>query len=183
MVFTNNLNGPVTVATGNTLTLGSAGIDMSKVNQSVTFNNPITLAAPQVWSITNSRTLAVNGAFTSTGNSVIETGGGTLALGSTTSDAGANIQVNAGIIQANASSGIMVSLNGGTFNVNAADSNPVNVMAGGTGTKRRRQPHLEAAASPAAVRSRSSLRARIHGVETISIIPGPSPCRAAARCA
>ena len=52
IVFTNNLNGNVTVAAGNTLTLGGSGIDMSKANHSVTFNNAITLAADQVWNIT-----------------------------------------------------------------------------------------------------------------------------------
>jgi rhamnogalacturonan endolyase len=132
LVFTNNLNGPVSIATGNTLALGGAGIDMSKANQNVTFNNALALAATQAWNITNSRTLTVNGAFTSASNNVIKTGSGTLALGSSVNDAGANIQVNAGTVQANASSGIQISLNGGTFNVNVADSNPVNVMSGGT---------------------------------------------------
>ena len=132
LVFTNNLNGNVTVAAGNTLTLGGSGIDMSKANHSVTFNSPITLAATQVWNVTNTQTLTVNGTFTGAGNNVIKTGGGTLALGSTANDAGANIQVNSGTIQANAGSGITISLNGGTFNVNAADGNPMNIVSGGT---------------------------------------------------
>jgi rhamnogalacturonan endolyase len=132
LIFSNNMNGPVTVGSGNTLTIGSAGIDMGRANQSVTFNNTIALAGLQVWSITNTRTLTVAGTFTSAGNTVIKTGSGTLALGGTSSDAGANIQVNSGVVQANASSGILVSLNGGTFNVNTFDSNPINVMSGGT---------------------------------------------------
>jgi autotransporter-associated beta strand protein len=130
LVFTNNLNGSVTVATGNTLTLGGSGIDMSRANHSVTFNNPITLAATQVWNITNGQSLTISGAFTSASNTVIQTGGGTLYLGTGTSDVGANIQVNSGIVQANVSSGIMILLNGGTFNVNVADGNPMNVMSG-----------------------------------------------------
>ena len=132
IIFTNNLNGNVTVATGNTLTIGGPGIDMSKANHSVTFNNAITLAATQVWSITNGQSLTVNGTFTSASNNVIQTGGGTLYMGTTTSDAGANIQVNSGTVQANAGSGITISLNGGTFNVNVADGNPMNIMTGGT---------------------------------------------------
>jgi len=132
IIFTNNLNGPVTVATGNTLTLGSAGIDMSKANESVTFNNAITLAASQIWNVTNNQSLTVNGTFTSESNTIIQTGGGTLYLGVTANDPGANMQVNSGTIQANASSGITISLNGGTFNINAFDANPINVMSGGT---------------------------------------------------
>ena len=131
LVFTNNLNGNVTVAAGNSLTLGGSGIDMSKANHSVTFNNAITLAATQVWSITNGQSLTVNGTFTSASNTVIQTGG-TLNLGATANDTGANIQVNSGTIQANASSGITISLNGGTFNVNVADGNPISVISGGT---------------------------------------------------
>jgi autotransporter-associated beta strand protein len=132
LVFTNNMNGNVTVATGNTLTLGGSGIDMSKANHSVTFNNPITLAATQVWNVTNTQTLTVNGTFTGAGNNIIKTGSGTLALGTTANDTGANIQVNSGTIQANAGNGITISLNGGTFNVNVADGNPMNIMSGGT---------------------------------------------------
>lgn len=133
LIFTNNLNGNATVAAGNTLTLGTNGIDMSKANHSVTFNNAISLAALQIWSVTNGQSLTVNGTFTSASNTVIKTGGGTLALGSASNDAGANIQVNSGTVQVNTSSGIMISLNGGTF----ADSgsfinNPINVMSGGT---------------------------------------------------
>jgi rhamnogalacturonan endolyase len=133
IIFTNNLNGNVTVAAGNTLTLGGSGIDMSKANHSVTFNNAITLAATQVWNITNGQSLTVNGTFTSASNNVIQTGGGTLYLGTGTSDGGANIQVNSGVAQANVSSGIMISLNGGTFNNNGSYvNNPINVMSGGT---------------------------------------------------
>jgi autotransporter-associated beta strand protein len=132
LIFTNNLNGPVTVAAGNTLTLGSAGIDMSKANQSVIFNCAVTTASNQVWNVTNNQSLTVSGAFTSASNNVIKTGGGTLYLGTATSDAGANIQVNAGTVQANVSSGIMLALNGGAFNVNVSDGNPINVLSGGT---------------------------------------------------
>lgn len=133
LVFTNNMNGPVTVAAGNTLTLNDNGIDMSRANQNVTFNNAITLAATQVWNITNSRTLTVNGAFTSASNNVIVTGGGTLALGSTVNDSTANVQVNAGTVRGLASSTIKISLNGGTFNNEGAfANNPINVMSGGT---------------------------------------------------
>jgi len=130
--FANNLNGPVSVAAGNALTLGSAGIDMSQANQGATFNNNIVLASNQVWNVVGGRTLAINGSFTSASNTVIKTGSGTLALGSTSNDAGARIQVNSGVVQANVSSGITIALNGGIFNVNVADNNPVNVMSGGT---------------------------------------------------
>jgi autotransporter-associated beta strand protein len=132
LIFSNNLNGPVTVGAGNTLTLGGSGIDMSGANKSVTFSNAISLATNQIWNVTNNQSLTVNGNFTSASNNVIKTGGGTLYLGSTANDVGANIQVNSGIVQANAGSGIMISLNGGTFNINVADGNPIHVVSGGT---------------------------------------------------
>ena len=132
LIFTNNLNGNVTVGAGNTLTLGSAGIDMSRANRSVTFNSAISIAASQIWNITNTQSLTINGAFTSGGNTVIKTGSGTLFLGYSASDVGATIQVNSGLIQANASSGTTIALNGGTFKIAAADSNPINVLSGGT---------------------------------------------------
>ncbi len=133
LIFSNSMNGAVLVGGTNTLTLGGAGIDMGRANQSVTFNNAIALAATQVWNITNSRTLTVNGTFTSASNNVIKTGGGTLALGATSGDAGANIQADAGTVQVSDSSGIMVSLNGGTFNDSGSFiNNPINVMSGGT---------------------------------------------------
>src|SRR5207248_8223654 len=102
-------------------------IDMSQANQSVTFNNAVTLAATQEWDLGNS--LTVNGTFTSASNTVYKLGAGTLYLGTTSNDAGANIEVDAGAVQANASSSILISLNGGTFNVNVFDSNPINVMS------------------------------------------------------
>jgi len=132
LIFTNNLNGPVIVAAGGTLTLGGAGINLGRANQSVTFNNALTLAASQVWNVTNNQSLTVNGAFTSASNTVIQTGGGILYLGATVNDTGANIQMNSGTVQANASSSIMISLNGGTFNINVFAANPINVMSGGT---------------------------------------------------
>jgi autotransporter-associated beta strand protein len=129
LIFSNNLNGAVTVAAGNALTLGGDGINMATANQNVTFNNALSVAAPQIWNVGTSRSLTVNGTFTSVSNTVIKTGGGNLNLGTTTSDAGANIQVDSGVAQANASSGILISLNGGTFNVNAFVSNPINVLS------------------------------------------------------
>jgi autotransporter-associated beta strand protein len=132
LIFTNNLNGAVTIAAGNTLTLGGAGVDMGVTSQNVTFSNAINLAALQTWNVATGRNLAIYGALTSASNNVTKTGGGTLNIGTTTSDPGANIQVNAGTVQANANSGITISLNGGSFNINTFDSNPINVMSGGT---------------------------------------------------
>ena len=133
LIFSNNLNGGVSVASGNTLTLGNDGIDMSLANQSVTFNNAITLATNQVWDIASGRTLAVNGTFTSAGNNVIKTGSGTLVLGTSSNDSGANIQANSGTVQVSTSSGIMVSLNGGTCKIAGSyPNNPINVLSGGT---------------------------------------------------
>jgi autotransporter-associated beta strand protein len=131
LVFNGNLNGPVSVAAGDTLALGNAGIDMSLANQNVTFNHAIALASSQVWNVGGGRTLTMNGALTNAGYSLVKSGAGTLRLGATAHDTGANIQVNSGTVQADVSSGIKISLNGATFNVNVYDSNPIEVMSGG----------------------------------------------------
>ena len=129
LVFTNNMNGPMIVAAGNTLTLNDNGLDMSQANQNVTFNNSIVLAATQVWNITNSRTLAVNGAIASSINYVIKTGAGTLSLGNGAINP--NIQVNSGTVAEGVFGTNTIILNGGTFSLSVADNRLVNVMAGG----------------------------------------------------
>ncbi len=131
LTFAGNMAGPVTVGAGNTLTLGGAGVDMSLANQNVTFHPAMALASNQVWNVAGGRTLTVNGSFTGAGFTVTKSGSGTVALGSSANDAGAKIQVNSGVVQANINNGITIALNGGTFNVNVAAGNPINVMLGG----------------------------------------------------
>lgn len=69
----------VSVATGNTLTLGSSGIDMSTATQSLTINAPVTLGAAHSWNVATGRTLTVNGIVGGTVG-LTKAGGGDLSL-------------------------------------------------------------------------------------------------------
>ena len=52
---------------GQKLTLGGGGIDMRCSTKNVVVNNPVGLAAAQIWCIADSRTLTVNGVVSGTG--------------------------------------------------------------------------------------------------------------------
>ena len=62
--------GLVTLAAGNTLTVGASGIDLSTATQNLTLNSGLTLQGKQNWSAAASRTLDVAGIFTRTGATV-----------------------------------------------------------------------------------------------------------------
>ena len=58
--FDSNLAGPVTIASGNTLTLGTSGISLSAANNDVTINCALTLGtSPQTWTVASGRTLTI----------------------------------------------------------------------------------------------------------------------------
>ena len=69
---------------GSALTLGASGFDLSAGANSFTFYPDITVTAPQIWNIANTRTLTVFGNVTGTagtnGLDVLKMGGGTLNL-------------------------------------------------------------------------------------------------------
>jgi rhamnogalacturonan endolyase len=131
LVFGGNLNGPVTIAAGNILTLGSSGIDMSTANQNVTFNQSTSLDAPQTWNVVSGRTLAVNGAISETGsgNGIVKTGTGTLSISGASSFVD-GVTVNQGEVLVTGGT-MPVKLNGGLFTVGAALSTPVHVSDNG----------------------------------------------------
>src|SRR5215211_2850838 len=52
-----NPGGAITFNTGNTLTLGASGIDMSAATVNFTLNCVVALAASQIWSVNGGRTL------------------------------------------------------------------------------------------------------------------------------
>ena len=72
---------------GSALTLGANGFDLSAGSNNFTFYPGITIAAPQVWNITNTRTLVVYGVVGGTAGTnaldITKSGGGTLNLRST----------------------------------------------------------------------------------------------------
>src|SRR5262245_34582873 len=60
-----NPGGAVTIAVGNTLTLGTSGIDMGRASQNLTISSGLTLGpGTQRWNVTNGTTLTVDGTLT-----------------------------------------------------------------------------------------------------------------------
>jgi autotransporter-associated beta strand protein len=64
--------GSVTINAGNTLTLGSGGIDMSAATQNLTISSTLALGAGhQVWTVLTGRTLALNGTLSRAAGSTL----------------------------------------------------------------------------------------------------------------
>lgn len=120
---------PVTIGIGNTLTLGAGGIDTSSASQSLTLSNALVAGAPQTWNV-----VAALGVRNGVGGTslVTKTGGGTLTIANV-SPTLTKIQIDQGIVSSSVGGvgSTIMSLNGGTFSVNAALSTPVEVIAGG----------------------------------------------------
>jgi fibronectin-binding autotransporter adhesin len=74
--------GAVTITSGSTLTLGTAGIDMSAATQDLSIASGVTLGADQSWTVDDGLTLAVSGAIGETGGArgLTKAGVGTLTL-------------------------------------------------------------------------------------------------------
>ncbi|MEI7900899.1 MAG: autotransporter-associated beta strand repeat-containing protein [bacterium] len=62
--------GAVTINSGNTLTVGTSGIDLSTATTNLTLNCGLTLLGKQSWKAAAGRTLTVGGTFTHTGTMV-----------------------------------------------------------------------------------------------------------------
>ena len=62
--------GPVTLGAGNTLTIGTAGIDLSAATQDLTISSGLTVFGKQSWKAAADRTLEVTGIFTRNGATV-----------------------------------------------------------------------------------------------------------------
>ena len=83
-ILVTNPGGAVSITTGNTLTLGSSGIDMSGASANLTISSGLTLGAGnQVWNVASGRTLTLNtGTFSrSAGATLNLQGSGTVASG------------------------------------------------------------------------------------------------------
>lgn len=123
----------VSIATGNTLSLGASGIDMSAAAQNLTINSPVTLGAAQSWNVVTGRVLTVNGIIGGTVG-VTKTGTGELSLvGANTFTGG--VALNAGKLRirngngAGATGNPITALDGTTILVDnsAFPGNPVTV--------------------------------------------------------
>lgn len=83
-ILVTNPAGAVNIASGNTLTLGASGIDMSGATANLTVSSSLTLGAGnQTWNVANGRTLALNtGTFSrSSGATLNVQGSGTISSG------------------------------------------------------------------------------------------------------
>jgi len=75
-----NPGGNVTINAGNTLTLGSAGIDMSASTRNLTIKSGLALSQNQEWTINANRTTSFEGGVLSGNSLLTKSGEGTLGL-------------------------------------------------------------------------------------------------------
>jgi autotransporter-associated beta strand protein len=81
-ILVTNPAGAINITSGNTLTLGASGVDMSGATANLTISSGLTLGAGnQMWNVTNSRTLTLNtGTFSrSSGATLNVQGAGTIS--------------------------------------------------------------------------------------------------------
>lgn len=101
-----------------TLTLGSAGIEMSAAAVNLTLGVPLVLGGNQSWTVNANRTLAVSGIISGASSVLTKSGTGNLTMANASNTYGGGTIINAGQLrmdlQANAALGTgPVTLNGG----------------------------------------------------------------------
>ncbi len=134
------LTGPVSIdgsGGANSLTI-SNGIDLSGASQNLTITAPVVLGASQSWTVTNARTLSVNGGVSGGSSALTISGGGTVSLagtntytGATTISAGALTISGAGRLGGGAYAANIT--NNGAFNYNSSASQTNGGVMSGTG--------------------------------------------------
>ncbi len=83
----------------NTLTLGTAGIDMAQAKAGLTIETELNFGAPQTWNVATSRTLTVSGTLTSAADEpLVKTGEGTLDLRGVNTSFDGGLTVSNGIL-------------------------------------------------------------------------------------
>jgi autotransporter-associated beta strand protein len=114
---------------GNTLTLGTAGVDMSAASANFTMSNSIVLGASQPWNVASGQTLTAAGVVSDAGNGYGLTlpGAGTVAL-SAANTFGGGVNLNAGTLNINNASALgtgTLTINGGAvYGQNVTITNP-----------------------------------------------------------
>ena len=106
--------GKVTIKQGNSLTLGSSGIDMLLATQNLSLNSAVVLGADQTWNTAAGTTLEANGGVTG-GFKITKSGSGTLTLSSTNGYSGGTTLTAGTVAFATGSLGTAgaVTMNGG----------------------------------------------------------------------
>ena len=99
-----NPGGTVTINAGDSLTLGSAGIDMSAATQNLTLGNAVTLGAAQAWNVGTGRTLTTTGALGGSA-ALTKSGAGTLTLSGANNATGA-VTVSVGTLKGGAANAL-----------------------------------------------------------------------------
>jgi len=132
-----NPGGTVTINSGNTLTLGASGIDMSAATADFNLNCAVVLGTSQTWNITSGRTLTSTGIISGSGN-LTKSGAGTLTLsgantytGSTTINGG-TLSVANGTALGSGTSVLTINPTG-IFQATGTFSSSRIVVLGGTG--------------------------------------------------
>jgi autotransporter-associated beta strand protein len=114
-----NPGGPVTIGSGNTLTLGSfaTDIDMTAATQDLTLGCDLFMSQSNVWDVATGRTLTMGGDVSGAA-SLVKQGEGTVVLSSDTSWGGTT-NITAGTLQwtGNRTSGM-----GGTFDIGGSNA-------------------------------------------------------------
>jgi fibronectin-binding autotransporter adhesin len=119
-----------------TLTLGTAGIDMTQATNNLTINPNVALGASQTWAVSNGRTLTVTGVVSGDATKTLTKNDlGTLTLSGTNTYAGRTI-LNNGILMANNDSALgsgLLIMAGGTLSnsVSVTLTNSINLSSDG----------------------------------------------------
>ncbi len=140
--FDGTMQGPLAIASGNTLTLGASGINMSAASQSVTFNNLLALGAGQTWLVANNQTLNVKGVVSGAGFPLTINDGSTANSGSVIFSTQANTYtggtlINGGVVQVGIASSLgtgAITNNGGILRLPPATALTISVPLYFTGT-------------------------------------------------
>ena len=130
--------GPLTVASGNTLTLGTSGINMSAANNNMTFNCALTLGGAQTWNAASGRTLTFGGSSISAGANLLTiAGAGSTSIGATaiisstggiTKTGGGTFTLNGNTTQHSLGSSTLA-VNGGILNLVIPSTGIANIIA------------------------------------------------------
>jgi len=137
-----NPGGLVTLNSGNTLTLGSSGLDLSAATQDLTLNCALSLVSNQSWNVANGRTVAISNSVAGTalltlpGSGTVTFNGGSGATYTFGTSSGPNnsLAMNAGTVNFQSGTLTLGSNNTGNNNPDAShiNGNSTFNLSGGT---------------------------------------------------